>query len=276
MNGATPEREGGQPMTRNTTSPSEMSGPQRTGAPELVARPAVPARPDAAAGGPRWTGGRVASVLAGGLLMLLAVALLSAAGVAVWANTHRNAAGYVTTGVHRFSAAGSAVVTEPIDLRATGTGWWYSPAVLGDVQIHVTSANEASRIFVGIGPSVQVDGYLAGVSRTVVADFRTDRAAAIAGGTAATAPGEQDFWVASTSGAGGRTLSWKPAEGSWTVVVMNADGRAGVDVGADLRARMSALLPIGAGLLALGIVFAAAGAFVIAGAIRRARRTGGL
>jgi hypothetical protein len=262
-------------MTRSTAPSSELSELERTGASERTAAAGVPARPDAATAGSRWTGGRVASVVAGGVLVLLAAALLSGAGVALWADTtQRNAAGYIVTGVHGFSTSGSAVVTEPIDLRGTGTGWWYSPAMLGDVQIRVTPGNGVSKLFVGIGRTAQVDAYLAGVSRTVISDYWTDRASAIGSGTPATAPDAQAFWVASSSGPGARTLSWTPGEGSWTVVVMNADAHAGLDVAAELRARMSALLPVAVGLLVLGIVVATGGAFLIAGAIRRARRDG--
>jgi hypothetical protein len=66
---------------------------------------------------------------------------------------------------------------------------------------------------------------------------------------------------------------WKPTKGSWTVVVMNADARPGVDVRADLGARMPAVLWIAVGLLAAGAVLLAGGGLLIAGAIR-GRRAG--
>ena len=52
---------------------------------------------------------------------------------------------------------------------------------------------------------------------------------------------------------------WDPKKGSWTVVVMNADARPGIDVGADLGARMPAVPWIAIGLLASGAVFLAGG-----------------
>jgi hypothetical protein len=61
---------------------------------------------------------------------------------------------------------------------------------------------------------------------------------------------------------------WKPASGSWTVVVMNADGRPGVDVRADLGARMPAVPWIAAGLLAAGVVFLAGGVLLSVRATR--------
>ena len=55
--------------------------------------------------------------------------------------------------------------------------------------------------------------------------------------------------------------------------MMNADGRPGIDMGADLGARMLAVLWIALGVLIAGAVFLAGGGLLIAGAIR-ARRAG--
>jgi predicted CoA-binding protein len=52
---------------------------------------------------------------------------------------------------------------------------------------------------------------------------------------------------------------------------MNADGRPGIDIGADLGARMPAVLWIALGVLIAGAVFLAGGGLLIAGAIRARR-----
>jgi hypothetical protein len=211
----------------------------------------------------------------GSLLGLVSLVLLGAGGTALWADRTQRDAGYVTTDVHRFSTSGSALATDPTHLGSTGTGWLYAPGLLGDVRIRVTPANPGSELFVGIGPSADVDGYLAGVSHTVISDFWGGTVENVGGSAPTSAPGTQDFWVASTSGPGIRTVEWEPIDGSWTVVVMNADGGPGVAVAADLGARMPAVLWIAVGLLAAGAVFAVGGALLIAGAIRgrRAGRT---
>jgi hypothetical protein len=208
----------------------------------------------------------------GALLALVAVGLLGSGGTAVWADsTQRDAAGYVTTGVHEFSASGPALATERIDLGSSRAVWLYSPALLGKVRIRVTRVSPGPALFVGIGPSAGVDRYLAGVRHTLISDFWAGQARAIAGGTTGSAPGRQGFWAASAAGPGPQTVRWDPASGSWTVVVMNADGRPGIHVRADLGAAMPALLPIAIGLLAAGAVFAAGGALLMTGAIRRRR-----
>jgi hypothetical protein len=209
--------------------------------------------------------------VAGVLLGLISLGLLGGAGTTFWADWTQRDAGYVTTGAHQFSTAGSALATEPVDLGTARAGWFYGPGLLGEVRIRVTPADSASTLFVGIGRSADVDRYLAGVSDTVISDFWADGVQNVPGDKAGSAPGTQTFWVASTGGSGARTLVWEPAKGSWSVVVMNADGRPGIDVGADLGAKMPALLWIGIGLLVMGAVFAAAGAFLIVGSFRRSR-----
>ena len=232
-------------------------------------RAVVPGTPNVAADPSRWTAGRIAALATGGLLALLALALLGAGGTALWTDRTQRDAGYATTAVHEFSTSGSALATVSTELGSGGTGWLYSPGLMGEVRIRVTPVSSGPPLFVGIGPSTDVDRYLAGVSHTVITEFWGDEVEAVAGGTPGTAPGAQDFWVASDTGSGARTLEWDPEDGSWTVVVMNADGRPGVAVAADLGARMPALPWIAVGVLAAGAILLAGGALLIVGAIRK-------
>jgi hypothetical protein len=233
--------------------------------------PAVPPQPKPAAPRPRWTAGPITTLVIGGLLALLALLLLGVGGTALWADRTQRDAGYATTDVHEFSTAGSALATDPTELGSAGVGWLYSPSLLGEVRIRVTPASSVAPLFVGIGPSSEVDRYLAGVGHTVIADFWGDKTESVAGSRSASAPATQDFWVASSTGPGTRTVTWDPADGSWTVVVMNADGQSGINVGADLGAKVPALPWIALGFLVAGAIFLAGGAFLIVGAFTRNR-----
>jgi hypothetical protein len=69
-------------------------------------------------------------------------------------------------------------------------------------------------------------------------------------------------------------VEWEPADGSWTVVVMNADGQPGIGVvRTDLGARIPAVVWIALGVLAGGAVLLAGGVLLISSAVRR-QRTG--
>ena len=225
-------------------------------------------RSETAARSSRWTAGRITALVIGVLLLLFGVVLLGAWGTALWADRTQRDGGYVTTDVHDFSTAGSALATVSTELGSAGIGWLYAPSLLDEVRIRVTPTSPASALFVGIGPSTEVDRYLAGVNHTVINEFWEEKVETVAGGQPRSAPATQDFWVASSTGSGARTLEWDPTDGSWTVVVMNADGRPGINVGADLGARMPAVLWIAFGVLIAGAVFLAAGALLLAGAIR--------
>jgi hypothetical protein len=222
----------------------------------------------AAAQRSRWTAGRIAALVGGSLLALLALCLLGAGGTGLWADLTQRDGGYATTGVHHFSTAGSALATERTELGAAGFGWLYSPGILGKVRIRVTPASSSPPVFVGIGPSDEVDRYLSGVKHTVITDFWNDKVKTVDGGRASSTPSTKSFWVASSSGTGTRSVVWKPSDGSWTVVVMAADGRAGIDAGADLGAKVPALLWVAIGTLVAGAIFLTLGGLLIASALR--------
>ena len=219
----------------------------------------------------RWTAGRVTALVIGTLLVLFSLALLGAGGTASWADRTQRDAGYVTSDVHTFSTSSSALATVSTELGSAGVGWLYSPGLLDEVRIRVTPTNPGPPLFVGIGRSTDVERYLAGVGHTVITEFWGNETESVAGGAPRSAPGTQDFWAASDTGRGTRSIVWKPKDGSWTIVVMNADARPGIDVGADLGARMPAVLWIAVGVLAAGGLFLVGGVLLIAGAIRSRR-----
>jgi hypothetical protein len=219
----------------------------------------------------RWTAGRITALVIGALLVLISLVLLGSGGTAVWADRTQRDGGYATTDVHQFSTSGSALATVSTELGSAGVGWLYSPSLLGDVRIRITPTSPSGGLFVGIGPSTDVDRYLAGVDHSVITEFWGDKMENVAGGPAASAPSAQDFWVASATGSGPQTLTWDPTDGSWTVVVMNADGHPAIAMGADLGAKVPALPWIGLGLLVGGAIFMAGGALLIISAIRHRR-----
>jgi hypothetical protein len=256
-------------VDENYFSPTTLSADDAAHDGGQAGAPMVPPRPEAAARRSGWTAGRIAALVIGVLLGLISLGLLASGGTALWADRTQRDAGYVTTDVHQFSTSGSALATEPTDFGSAGTGWLYSPSLLDKIRIQVTPATSSSALFVGIGPSADVDRYLAGVSHTLISDFWDEKVQAISGGAPASAPGAQEFWVASATGAGAQSVVWEPTDGSWTVVVMNADGRSGIDVAADLGARLPSLLWIAVGFLVAGAVLAAGAVLLIVGAVRR-------
>jgi hypothetical protein len=217
-----------------------------------------------------WTRGRIAALVTGALVGLFGLVLLGCGGAALWAQLTQRESGYVTSDVHSFSTGGSALATRSTELGTAGLGWLYGPGLLDKVRVRVTP-DGGSPTFVGIARSADADRYLDGVRHSVIREFWNEDVKQVDGARQPAAPGTRHFWVASSAGSGPRTVVWKPRDGSWTVVVMNADARPGVNVEADLGARLPALPWIGLGFLVAGAVFTAGGVLLVAGAIRRRR-----
>lgn len=212
-----------------------------------------------------WSAWRTVLVILGSLLILLGGASLIGGGVALWTHAQRDADGYHTAGPERLTTEAFALTAPSLDVDLTGPDAVYAGDLLGDLRITVESRKADTPVFVGIGPADDVARYLDGVRRSEVADFDADPFTVSyvqrAGGQPAADPGTQDFWAASDTGTGRRTVTWNVADGNWSIVVMNADRSAGVDADVSLGGTLPVLLPaaiaalvVGGLLLILGIV----------------------
>jgi hypothetical protein len=220
-----------------------------------------------------WTAASIIGLVVGSLLILISIPMLGSGGTVLWATAAKRDAGYLTTDVREFSTSGSAVTTISTDLGSSGMGWLYAPGLLDEIRIRVTPRSGDPELFVGIGPTVDVNRYLEGTGKSVILDFWSHDVRDVDGDAPGSAPTEQGFWVASDTGAGPRSLVWEPTPGAWTVVIMNADGGPGIDtVATDLGATMPAVVWIGLGLLLAGAVFLIGGILLVAGAFRRRRQ----
>jgi hypothetical protein len=129
-------------------------------------------------------------------------------------------------------------------------------------------------LFVGIGRDSDVDRYLGGVVHDELIDFDGDHPEfdLHEGRAPRTPPGEQDFWVAESEGAGEQALTWDAEFGRWTVVVMNADAARGIDVEADAGVKLGWAIWAGLGMFVVGLLMSAGAVIVILLIGRRADR----
>jgi hypothetical protein len=121
-----------------------------------------------------------------------------------------------------------------------------------------------------MGPGTGGMGWNMGSSGGMQAGTMTD----VPGGPPAVPPADLDMWVAQTSSSGTQTLEWTPAAGNWTVVVMRADGSAGVATTLAVAATVPGLTVAAWGLLGGGAVLLAVGGLLVALALRRAQAPG--
>jgi hypothetical protein len=153
---------------------------------------------------------------------------------------------------------GRALVFDAIYVRGNLPTSGSLSATLGiDVE-----AREDGDVFVGVGPTPRVHRYLADVAygRVVRIDWPGGAGTEpVRGGRAPDgAPGDQGWWEASDEGPTA-SVGWTVRDGDWSVVIMNADASAGVDVAGSVEVALPILGPLAIGTLLFGLALIAIG-----------------
>lgn len=171
--------------------------------------------------------------------------------------------GYLTSDTAPLKADSYAVATEGLEVGGLDDGW-----VLGRARVRV-STEGSTPVFVGVARTADAEAYLATIEHSTVTEI-DDPATTYeqhAGGAPAADPANSDIWIQQATGSGTQSIDWSLDDrpGRWTVVVMNADGTAGVDVDADVGATVPVLGEVTAGLIVVGALFVLVGAGVLVG-----------
>jgi hypothetical protein len=217
--------------------------------------------------------GRIAVVIIGVLVGLFAIGLIIGGGGLLWANeTQRDSDGYFATDEFTLSSESFAVTSADVDLGAR-PGDWFPSGRLATVRLDVEPI-DGQPIFVGIGPSNDVESYLEGVAVSEVSRVGMNGAVVYRNvpGTATPAPpDEETFWAASSSGDGTQTITWDLEQGNWIVVLMNADASQGVTVETTAAADTDLLAWVAAGLIAVGVIVAVVATVMVVAAVAGTR-----
>jgi hypothetical protein len=236
----------------------EPTGP----APHTTDQPAQP---------PPSRGGRTVGIVLSSIVGLFGLVILIG-GIALIA-VHlfaRDDDGFYSTNTEELRSNGYAVATDEIDLGG-GSGGFSVDDLSATVRIDASSA-DGKPVFVGIGPTTDVDRYLDGVAHSEVTDFDGGpQYTQHAGGAPSGLPGAQGFWVARSQGLAGQRVEWDLDNGNYTAVAMNAGGSRGVGVDVDVGAKVSWLIWVGVGLTVVGLLIVGAVVFGISRLARERR-----
>jgi hypothetical protein len=220
----------------------------------------------------------IALVITGALASLFAVGLLAIGGLAFLGESQKDSDGYLSTDTHQFEAGTRALATENLDVDLDAGNWVLDTTDLGKVRLQVESRDQKP-VFVGIARTSDVEDYLQGVSHSTLTDVTTSPFEADydnhAGDRRPVAPADSQIWVASEHGSGKQTLNWEIKDGSYSVVVMNADGSAGVDADISTGADIPFLDDIGWSAVGSGSFVLLIGIALLVAGIRRPRNPGG-
>jgi hypothetical protein len=218
----------------------------------------------------RTQGLRVAPLLAGGVICLIAAVFLAGGVWGLWKDRIDRDGGFVSIGTTELETDTYAIVSE---LRGDGPGWLYGSRILGEARVRATSTSDRP-IFIGIAPTSDVSRYLEGVGHGVIEHLATGELSTTqAGGAPSSPPADAVNWAASTDGTGEQTLLWKPRSGDWSIVLMNVDAAPGVALRGDLGAEFPPLPWVVLGLLIAGAVFGVFGGWLIARGFGRGARS---
>jgi hypothetical protein len=138
------------------------------------------------------------------------------------------------------------------------------------VRLDVALAPSDRTMFLGIGPTADVNAYLQNVPIDVIEQIDQPGAArtsSVAGDAQPAPPGDQAFWAITAAG-DAPSLSWTAQPGSWTLVVMAAKPTRSLDVTATGSVTLPILGPLGFVVLAIAVAVLALGAWVVVRAAR--------
>lgn len=216
-----------------------------------------------------WTLWRAMAVLAGSVVVLCSLGLITAGGYLLTEATSDG--GWLSLGHGTYETDSYAVVTEPADW-STQT---YALDNVEKVRIRVTPRDATTPVFVGIARPDEVARYLSGVRHVTVHGASNYRVTYSQhnGQAPARPPAQAIPWTAQVTGTGTQTLEFaaRKQPGAKVLVVMNADGSPWVRGRAESLVTQPSLPWIASGLLAGGVVLAAGAVLLIVKPLRRVR-----
>ncbi len=200
--------------------------------------------------------GRIVLLVFGIIVLVGSILLVFFGGAIVWAHTVlTDDEGFFGTKTVEVERDSYAVITGPAEIDLSGA-WIWDWSNLITFKVEGSSDDPSKQIFIGVADKADLDSYLNDVEYDEVDELRIDPFEISyrrhAGGSVPSAPTSQGFWTASTYGTGTQVLDWTLETGTWSLVLMNSDGSADLDLDVALAAKLPWLFGTGVGLLVGG------------------------
>ena len=218
-------------------------------------------------GGIAVTTGRILLLVFGVIILLVGIASLFGGGALIWANSAlTDDEGFLTTSTVQLDQDSHAIVTTPTDVDVS-TAWLWTWSNLVIFKVEGSKDDPSKQIFIGIAEESFLNTYLSNVNYDEITEFRfypySVEYTNHPGDSEPAAPTSQTFWAASAYGGGNQTLKWEPETGSYSLVLMNDDGSAGVDLSVVFGAKLPWVFGIGVGLLVAGVLSLVTGGLMV-------------
>jgi len=222
--------------------------------------------------------GKILLLVFGIIIVLVAVGLAFGGGTLLWLERTHTDEGFIASDpIHIERDSSYAVVTGPIDIDEVALDVLDWLGIATSFVVEGSNNDLDKNIFIGVAEESDLDDYLNDVAydEMTFADigWLTFEEVDYTNHPGSSEPDEdpvsKDIWRVSEHGAGTQTMEWETEVGSHSIVLMNDDGSAGVDLDAVFKVKVGSLLGISVGLLVGGIVVLLLGAFMIVLAVRR-------
>ncbi len=222
--------------------------------------------------------GKIVLLVFGVIVVLISFGLLAGGGALIWVDaTHVDDEEFINSDTINIERDTHAVITGPIDIDEEALRVLNWMGIITDFEIEGRSNDSSKGIFIGVADESDVEAYLSNVAydEMTFIDFgwqlSTDDIIYTKhmGNSIPVAPTSETFWTASSHGTGTQTMAWETETGRHSIVLMNDDGSAGIDLSVIYKVKIPSILGWGIGLLVGGIVVLIIGGFMVYFAVRR-------
>jgi len=223
--------------------------------------------------------GKIIMLIFGIIVLLISLSFLMGGGALLSAhNIIKDSEGFYNTKTIQIEKDSYAIIVGPTDINVD-VGWdWGWGWDLGDLitfKIEGSGYDPSTQIFLGIARESDINTYLDDVEYDEITDlnvfpFRVDYRNQ-PGSVVPEVPSSKTFWIVSNYGPGTQIIEWELEPGRHSLVIMNADGSAGIDMDVVFGVKVPLLFGISVGLLIGGGVLLAISILMIYFATRRPR-----
>jgi hypothetical protein len=228
-------------------------------------------------GGVAMSAGRIILLVFGVIVVLISIGMLFAGSSLLWLDrTRMDSEGFISSNTVHIERDSHAIVTGPISIDEVALDVLNWIGIATDFGAEVSNNSPSKGIFIGVAEKTAAEAYLNNVNYDELTLSNRDWLSLdIAtytnhpGDSTPASPTSQTFWVVSAHGTGVQTMQWETEVGSHSIVLMNDDGSAGVDLNAVYKVKVPSVFGWSIGLLVGGILVLIIGSFMIYLAVRK-------